>query len=66
MGKHWCQQNYETLGVVLNEDTTLSDLTNGWIQEMGFSGNQLPLSYTEIGGHRTTDHDQKRTGELMY
>lgn len=34
--------------LVLNEDTKLSDLTNGWTQQIGFSGNYLPLSYKEV------------------
>lgn len=49
--------------VVLNEDTKLSDLTNGWTQQMGFSGNYLPLSYKEMRGHSITSQDRKSTGE---
>lgn len=33
---------------------------------MRFSGNYLPLSYREIGGHGTIGQDEKGTGELMY
>lgn len=33
---------------------------------MGFSGNYLPLSDKEIGGHSTIGQAEKSTGELMY
>lgn len=50
--------------VVLDEDTKLSDLMIGWTEQMGFSGNYLPLSYKEIRGPSTKSPGQKNTGEL--